>query len=380
MAHLTPPPPNINLQETKRPRMVAVFAGTWALGVLATLLRLYCRRLTKSRLWLDDWLIIISLFFSAAFMFDVTVWMASHGFGRHVWVGPPDALEVWAKGLFMAVFTYTLSLVFIKWSILAWYWRLFHIQSYMKPLIWMLFAVVCIWGVAKIIVVSLECFPIEAIWEVFDPDNPLDPSEYHCGVDIHKFFLGNAIPNIITDIFIMVLPLPYILKLHLRVSQKVALFGIFVVGTFVTIVSAIRLVFVVGLDLHSPDKTWNQAEEMMWTGVEVNIATVCGEHAYARVCGDVAALTFNPSQSPYLAPNPQPHPPRNRLRRVTAALRSTQCSHRRARLDVEGTFPFNTAKEGLDPRRESGTASSVEEGLNVQYTAFCTAQRVWVLT
>lgn len=148
----------------------------------------------------------------------------------------------------------------------------------------------------------------------------------------------------------------------------------------VTIVSAIRLVFVVGLDLHSPDKTWNQAEEMMWTGVEVNIATVCGEHAYARVCGDVPKLTFNRSQSPYLAPNPQPHPPRNRLRRVTAALRSTQCSHRWARLDVEGTFPFNTAKEGLDPRRESGTASSVEEGLNVQYTAFCTAQRVWVLT
>ena len=76
--------------------------------------------------------------------------MASHGFGRHVWVGPPDALEVWAKGLFMAVFTYTLSLMFIKWSILAWYWRLFHIQSYMKPLIWILFAVVCIWGVAKV--------------------------------------------------------------------------------------------------------------------------------------------------------------------------------------------------------------------------------------
>jgi len=50
----------------------------------------------------------------------------------------------------MAVFTYTLSLVFIKWSILAWYWRLFHIQSYMKPLIWILFAVVCIWGVAKV--------------------------------------------------------------------------------------------------------------------------------------------------------------------------------------------------------------------------------------
>ena len=82
----------------------------------------------------------------------------------------------------------------------------------------------------QILVTSLQCFPIQAFWQAYDPVNPMKPGEFFCGVDVHKFFLGNAIPNIITDILIIIVPLPYILRLHLRVSQKVALVGIFVVG------------------------------------------------------------------------------------------------------------------------------------------------------
>lgn len=37
-----------------------------------------------------------------------------------------------------------------------------------------------------------------------------------------------------------------------------------------------RFVVVYNLDLTDPDITWNQGYETMWTGVEVNIATVCG--------------------------------------------------------------------------------------------------------
>ena len=44
----------------------------------------------------------------------------------------------------------------------------------------------------------------------------------------------------------------------------------------VTIISVVRLTFVLALDLTSPDVTWNESEEMMWTGIEVNVATVCG--------------------------------------------------------------------------------------------------------
>jgi hypothetical protein len=37
-------------------------------------------------------------------------------------------MKVWAMGLFVAEYTYTLSIVFIKWSILAFYWRIFNIN------------------------------------------------------------------------------------------------------------------------------------------------------------------------------------------------------------------------------------------------------------
>jgi hypothetical protein len=64
----------------------------------------------------------------------------------------------------------------------------------------------------------------------FDPDNPLPPSQYHCGVNDNKFFYGNAIPNIVTDIAMLMLPVPYIYTLQLRSGQKLALAGIFLVG------------------------------------------------------------------------------------------------------------------------------------------------------
>ncbi|OAQ62362.2 hypothetical protein VFPPC_14142 [Pochonia chlamydosporia 170] len=73
----------------------------------------------------------------------------------------------------------------------------------------------------------------------------------------------------------MFLPLPYIWKMTIPWEQKVAITGTFMLGLLVTIVSAMRFVVVYNLDLTDPDITWNQGYETMWTGVEVNIATVC---------------------------------------------------------------------------------------------------------
>lgn len=44
----------------------------------------------------------------------------------------------------------------------------------------------------------------------------------------------------------------------------------------VLVVSIVRFVFVLELDLSSEDVTWDECTEMKWTGVEVNIGTVCG--------------------------------------------------------------------------------------------------------
>jgi hypothetical protein len=51
-----------------------------------------------------------------------------------------------------------------------------------------------------------------------------------CTVDSYKFFYGNSTPNIITDILLMLIPLPAIWSLHLQLRQKISLSVIFLVG------------------------------------------------------------------------------------------------------------------------------------------------------
>lgn len=82
----------------------------------------------------------------------------------------------------------------------------------------------------KLGVTIFQCSPPRAFWERFDPMNPMPPDQFHCGVDNNKFFNGIAIPNIITDGFIVMLPLPYVWKLQLPKPQKFAVALIFALG------------------------------------------------------------------------------------------------------------------------------------------------------
>ncbi|KAJ6439443.1 integral membrane protein [Purpureocillium lavendulum] len=264
MSALPPPPPGIDLTQDRRPDIVATSAVTLVLAILAVVLRIVSRHIKRVPLWIDDWLIIASLPCACAHVAGIAGYAVSRGFGRHVWVNPPDSVRAWAIGLFTAELAYFFTLLCVKWSILAFYWRSFKIRQSIKVPIWTLAIIVLCWGIAV------------AWWQRFDPDDPLPPSEYTCGVDSRKFFYGNAIPTIVTDILMLALPTPYIWNLHLPRGQKFALAGIFLVGIFVTVVSVVRLSYLLRGDLTNPDITWNFVDIGLWSIIEGNIAIVCG--------------------------------------------------------------------------------------------------------
>ncbi|OAQ59531.1 hypothetical protein VFPPC_03765 [Pochonia chlamydosporia 170] len=282
MGALPEPPPGLDLNETKVPSLVSAFVVTWVLGLAIVGLRITARRLSRNELWWDDWLIIVSLVFSGGFMFDVTCYMAARGgFGKHVWAAPHYGLKAYFLGLFAAEYLYTMSIVLVKWSVLAFYWRIFSAASITRWCIWISTAIVSAWGIAvidqqlQVLVSTFQCWPVSAFWRRFDPHENLSSSAYKCTVDVRLFFIANAIPNIITDLLILLIPLPGICRLQLRRPQKLALLGVFAIGLFITAVSSIRLYYVVALDFSSIDVTWLFSEEMMWTGIEVNVATIC---------------------------------------------------------------------------------------------------------
>ncbi|KAK1993927.1 hypothetical protein LX36DRAFT_752035 [Colletotrichum falcatum] len=272
---LPPPPDGLDLGESRVYEVTSALTSTWSLAVVAICLRFLARRLRHTRPWPEDWIIIVSLVASSVHVYTTLGLMIPNGTGRHIWVGPPVATKAWAIGLFISEVAYTLTLSTVKCSTLMFYWRIFGTKKSIRVQIWVLSGMVLAWAIAVLLVTIFQCVPARAFWERYDPVNPMSPDTFTCGVNVNMFFNGNSIPNIITDALVVMLPIPYVLSLQMPRPQKVALLGVFLLGTFVTAISIYRLRLILKVDLKSPDITWNFCDSIIWTNVEANTAIVC---------------------------------------------------------------------------------------------------------
>ncbi|KAK1451877.1 TAM domain methyltransferase [Colletotrichum melonis] len=270
-----PVPDGIDLSESRVASIIGALSCTWALAAIAVALRFLARRIQSNKLWLEDWLITVSLTAAAVHVFISIGYMIPNGTGKHIWVAPTSATRAWAIGLFVSEVAYTVTLSTVKWSTLALYWRIFNARKSIRYYIWAMTGIVLAWFIAVILVTIFQCLPVHAFWARYDTVNPLSSDQYTCGVDVKMFFKGNSIPNIITDALVVLLPIPYVWKLQLHKAQKFALAGIFALGTFVTVVSMARLNVILLVDLTSPDITWNFIDTIIWTNVEANTAIIC---------------------------------------------------------------------------------------------------------
>ncbi|KAL8801583.1 MAG: hypothetical protein Q9182_004369 [Xanthomendoza sp. 2 TL-2023] len=128
-----------------------------------------------------------------------------------------------------------------------------------------------------ILVTILQCQPVSDFWNRYSPDAK---GPFQCGVNVNQFFDGNAVPNIVTDAAILVLPIPFIWRLHLPKAQKLGLISIFMLGIFVIGISIARFAYIVNLNLVSPDITWNFVNVQIWTGLESHVGVICDEGSY----------------------------------------------------------------------------------------------------
>ena len=79
-----------------------------------------------------------------------------------------------------------------------------------------------LWWIGTILADNLICIPIKHNW---DPDIPA-----RCG---NKKLLDilPPIPWIVTDLAILLMPMPMVYKLHLPGSQRLGLLGLFLLGS-----------------------------------------------------------------------------------------------------------------------------------------------------
>jgi hypothetical protein len=145
--------------------------------------------------------------------------------------------------------------------------------------------------------VLFTCQPIRAQWD-------LSLTATAKCISTRDVWLGGSIPNVVTDIVLLIMPLPYIWKLNAPVPQKIALAGMvspflphfhkpkpnftnthqiksntqppkFLLGCFVAIVSIIRLSVLLHLNLNSTNMTYKFSPVVIWSIVEINCGLIC---------------------------------------------------------------------------------------------------------
>ncbi|RSL65169.1 hypothetical protein CEP54_004296 [Fusarium duplospermum] len=170
--------------------------------------------------------------------------------------------------LFIGEFTYGTVLCTIKAAILLMYYRIFPTR-FMKLGGYVLGGMTFAWWVAVVFVSIFQCVPVQKTWHPFMEGG-------HC-LDKNQFFLGNSIPNIITDALILCLPVYEVSKLQVRRSQKLAIIGIFLLGGIVVVISCIRLKVVIDLVNAGVDADFTQliGPCWIWTTVEPTIGLLC---------------------------------------------------------------------------------------------------------
>ena len=132
---------------------------------------------------------------------------------------------IWATNV-----TYSTSTTFIKLAILFQYLRLFEKQNRIaQRLTWFLITFTTLWGLTFTLLALFSCTPIAKNW-----DFKLDGKCVAWGSkDPDVFFaswLAHSCSNMLLDILVLVLPIPFIHQLRMSGKTRVGLITLFSMG------------------------------------------------------------------------------------------------------------------------------------------------------
>ncbi|KAJ5819101.1 hypothetical protein N7474_004692 [Penicillium riverlandense] len=246
-----------------RGQQLEILAVSIVLIVVATIsivLRFYSRHVMRAGLWYDDWCSLAALILSYAM--NIQQFYREH---TAELADPDAAILCFLKGLYAIEPCYIVCMSTIKAAMVLLYWRLFNAKQQMRYALFLAAAMLIIWTFVSLFVGIFQCSPIQRYW------NKLIPG--HC-IDGLLYFRAIAGTNLVTDFYVLVLPLPILWGLVNRpISEKLALTVIFALGTFVSLISIVRIVLLTSPT--DPDPMYDSTPGTIWTSVETSIGVLC---------------------------------------------------------------------------------------------------------
>jgi hypothetical protein len=200
-------------------------------------------------------------------------------------------IEVALRGNLIAWWVYRLSYILalgvVKLSILFFYRAIASHRTF-RRFVNAAIAFVSMYTLAAVLASAFQCQNPSDSWSTagylaqFDRNPNTKHPKVQC-FDPMKLWVFSASINLLTDVVIMLLPIPALLSLRVPMSKRLALIGIFSIGIMAIVASSIR-VWVMMLWAASP---WAAAKYgtdlLLWGQVETNSGIICASVPFLRM-------------------------------------------------------------------------------------------------
>ncbi|RPA79677.1 hypothetical protein BJ508DRAFT_139525 [Ascobolus immersus RN42] len=261
------------------------------LATLAIIARVYTRAFVVKNFGWDDNLMVIAWVISTS-MGILAVWTLKYtGVGYHMIDSKeinPKAPVVGPQAGYAYTIIHVVAIMFVKLSILVFLGRV--LTSYKtKWAVRFLFVLALLHGLVSIGLFIFPCWPIRDFWMT---SGGLDSRDAHC-IPKLPLHLSLNIINAVIDGFILILPIPTIIRSQMRVKEKVAVLSVFVIGSGACIASFYRPSVIPGY-AGDADPTWYGADLMITGQIEAALGCICGSSpAFKKLLVHTLPKAFN---------------------------------------------------------------------------------------
>ncbi|KAK2841576.1 hypothetical protein FQN49_006122 [Arthroderma sp. PD_2] len=244
-----PTPNYVDPTDVHGPLVIILNSIFAALTVFVVIIRIFSRTHISKSFGLDDILIILATIPTLGCGTIVILGTVKYGWNRHVYDVPFNHLIIGLKLTMLIECLFAISCSFTKLSLLYFTHKITRgLNS--RTLRWSILVtavIVTLEMVVFCIVAVCTCSPVSAYWT-------LSTKPQDC-IDEAAHLLAGGILNTLTDLCVVIIPLPTVLALRLPTRQRVMLATLFGAGFIVCIAGCFRAYFLHKLNT-AYDKTW----------------------------------------------------------------------------------------------------------------------------
>ncbi|CRL20550.1 unnamed protein product [Penicillium camemberti] len=246
--------------------VVIVTSAFMGLAVLTVALRLYTRVYVVKAPGLDDLIIIGALLVDLAF-FAFIILEREYGIGVPVSELSTDEIQRQLFWLWLSVPFYNMTMVLAKFSALTLFTRLFRPRPF-RLATYILMGCLVVIGLWTTLSGFFFCNPVHAFWS---------PSE-----EVRKIkclpsgpvWFTNAALQTVTDLVILILPMPLLWRLQLPKRQKWGIIVVLGLGIIIVATSCARI-YPLSIMVAGGDFTYANAQTALWSFLEANVSIIC---------------------------------------------------------------------------------------------------------